>query len=85
MNESVKHRYSGSSEKTLLENMKSIFSALLMDAIMRNYWYRVNELVEERDKLKELIMMRENPLSDEELQKRKDALNNKAHDLLYSN
>lgn len=85
MNESVKHRYSGSSEKTLLENMKSIFSALLMDAIMRNYWYRVNELVEERDKLKEMIMMRENPLSDEELQKRKDALNNKAHELLYSN
>ncbi|CJV76078.1 Uncharacterised protein [Streptococcus pneumoniae] len=84
MDEEVKKRYSGSSEKTLLENMKNVISALLMDALSRNYWYRVNELIEERDRLNELIMMKENPLSEEELQKRKDAVNQKAYNLLYS-
>ena len=84
MSESVKRRYSGSSEKTLLENMKCVMSALLMDALVRNYWYRGSELIEEKERLEELIMMKKNPLSDEELQKRKDAVERKAYDLLYS-
>ncbi|EJR41435.1 hypothetical protein IIK_05816 [Bacillus cereus VD102] len=84
MDESMKHKYKGSSEKTLLENMKCVISTLWLDAMVRGYWYRVSELKAEKERVKELIMMKKNPLSDEELQKRIDTVERKAHDLLYS-
>lgn len=81
MDEEVKRRYSGSSEKTLLENMKCAISALWLDAILRVYWYSVNELQEEMDRVNELYMMKENPLSDEELQKRSEEIMRKANEI----
>ncbi|MDM5465464.1 hypothetical protein [Bacillus cereus] len=81
MDKEVKDRYVGSSENTLLENMKCAISALWLDAILRVYWYRADELQEEMDRVDELYMMKENPLSDEELQKKSEEVMRKVNEL----
>ena len=70
MNENMRSMCSISCEQALLEKVKSVISLIWMDAMFRVFQYELNNYAKELQQVNDLMMMKVNPLSHEELEKR---------------